>query len=133
MSNPLFDFVSTSTPLLHKCESAHINYTSMPEDDDPLKIKDLAVSYDYLMYKIHDHITTLAEKTYESVQKKQQLVENDYFHDQLHLDENIADAQELLKQCDEIQLQFMKLDQLYVFVEDFKKRLMVVESEFNRL
>ncbi|GBL50986.1 hypothetical_protein [Candidozyma auris] len=105
----------------------------MPEDDDPLKIKDLAVTYDYLMYKIHDHIATLSEITYKSVQTKQRLIEQDYFQHQLHLDENVAEIQSLLKSCDDIELQFMKLDQLYSFVDDFKARVAYLEEEFDKV
>lgn len=105
----------------------------MPEDDDPLRIKDLAVSYDYLMYKIHDHIESLLETTFQSVETKQRLIEQDYFEDQLHMDENIAQAQKLLKQCDDLELLFMKLDQLYLFVDDFKTRVAYLETEFDKI
>ncbi|PVH14212.1 uncharacterized protein CXQ87_002339 [Candidozyma duobushaemuli] len=102
-------------------------------DDDPLRIKDLAVSYDYLMYKIHDHIASLSETTFSSVESKQRLIEQDYFQQQLQLDKNIADAQALLDQCDDLELQFMKLDQLYSFVDDFKDRVARLEKEFDAL
>lgn len=102
-------------------------------DDDPLRIKDLAVNYDYLMYKIHDHIALLLETTFSLVESKQRLIEQDYFQQQLQLDKNIADAQALLDQCDDLELQFMKLDQLYLFVDDFKDRVARLEKEFDAL
>lgn len=102
-------------------------------DDDPLQIKDLAVSYDYLMYKIHDHIALLLETTFALVEAKQRLIEQDYFQQQLHLDESIAEAQAQLGQCDEIELSFMKLEQLYAFVDDFKLRISRLEKEYAAL
>lgn len=107
--------------------------TTLLMDDDPLRIKDLAVSYDYLMYKIHDHIALLLETTFSLVESKQRLIEQDYFQQQLQLDKNIADAQALLDQCDDLELQFMKLDQLYLFVDDFKDRVARLEKEFDAL
>lgn len=99
-------------------------------DDDPLELKDLAVKFDYLMYKINDRIAALSEQTHQSVVAKQHLIQHDYFGRQLGLDAEMARADALLAQCAELELLFMKLDQLYIFVDDFKARLAVLERGF---
>lgn len=102
-------------------------------DDDPLEIKDLSVKYDYLIYKINDHIATLAEITHQSVTTKRKLIDEQYFDHQLRLDDQLKDADRLLQECTKLETLFMKLDQLYMFVGDFKKRITVLEQEFEQL
>lgn len=104
-----------------------------PVDDDPLEIKDLAVKYDYLIYKINDHITNLAEITHQSIITKRNMIDEDYFNEQLHLDEELQNADKLIGECNLIETLFMKLDQLYMFVGDFKERISVLEREFNNV
>lgn len=97
-------------------------------DDDPLQLKQLAVNYDYLVYKINDHITTLSEQTFLLVKAKQQLTD-EYFNDKLRLEAEFAQIDELISHCKEIELTFMKLDQLRMFVDDFHGRLNRLERE----
>lgn len=99
-------------------------------EDDPLHLKDLAVDFDYLMFKIKDHILGLAEVTNKSVTTKKQLIEDEYFTKQLHLDEQLADAEAILKECTELEMLFMKLGQFQGFVDDFKTRLNILENKF---
>lgn len=98
-------------------------------DDDPLALKQLAVKFDYLVYKINDQVTTLAEQTYSAVQQKQRLID-DYLH-QLHLDQHLEDADELLRRCDDLERDLIKLNQLYVFVNEFKGRISGLEKSFG--
>lgn len=102
-------------------------------DDDPLQLKDLAVKYSYLMYKITDHISNLSELTYESVTRKEKLIDQEYFDKQLHLNEQLQEANDMIKECDQIEAAYMKLDQLYLFVEDFKARITHLENVFKEL
>ncbi|KAK6456267.1 uncharacterized protein RJT20DRAFT_5659 [Scheffersomyces xylosifermentans] len=102
-------------------------------DPDPLELRKLALSYDYLIYKINDHVSTLAETTYQSIQNKQQLIEKNYLQDQLKLDEEMKDVDSLLKKCTQLELDFLKLDQLNMFIQDFKQRLDVLEREFSQV
>ncbi|OBA21623.1 hypothetical protein METBIDRAFT_27524, partial [Metschnikowia bicuspidata var. bicuspidata NRRL YB-4993] len=101
-------------------------------DDDPLLLKDLAVDFDYLMFKIKDHILGLAELTNTSVASKKQLIENDYFAQQLQLDAQLADADSTLKECAELEMLFLKLSQLRQFVDGFKTRLASLEHEYAK-
>lgn len=102
-------------------------------DDDPLEIKDLSVKYDYLIYKINDHIANLADITHQSVTTKRKLIDEQYFDHQLRLDDQLKDADRLIQECTELETLFMKLDQLYMFVGEFKKRMTVLEQEFEQL
>lgn len=98
--------------------------------DDPLELKQLAIKYDYLIYKINDHISTLSEQTFLAVTKKTELVSDDYFDQQLQLDQRLQKADQLLRQCNDIDMLFLKLSQLYMFVDDFKERIAHLEREF---
>lgn len=102
-------------------------------DDDPLKLKDLAVQYDYLMFKISDHISNLAELTYQSVISKQQVIEQDYFENQLNLEKELEDSNKVIEECNKLEMVYTKLDQLYLFVDDFKTRLTQLENKFKEI
>lgn len=102
-------------------------------DDDPLQIKDLAVQYDYLIYKISDHISNLADLTYLSVISKQQLIEEDYFENQLGLDKELDESNKMIEECNKLEMVYTKLDQLYLFVEDFKTRITYLENRFKEM
>lgn len=105
----------------------------VPEDDDPLHLKQLALNYDYLIYKINDHISTLSEQTYQSVSNKQILIKQNYLQDQLGLDKEMNNINQLIDQCNDLESNFMKLNQLETFVNDFKSRLQYLEEEFSKL
>lgn len=102
-------------------------------DDDPLELKDLAVNFDYLMFRINDHLSNLSETTYQSVTNKKKLIEEEFFDKQLQIDERINEVDSLILECKELEVLFMKLDQLYMFVGDFKSRLLTLENEFKNL
>ncbi|KAG2732517.1 hypothetical protein G9P44_004934 [Scheffersomyces stipitis] len=103
------------------------------DDPDPLELRKLALSYDYLIYKINDHVSTMADTTYQSILSKQKLIENNYFEDQLHLQDELDHVETLLDNCTQLELEFMKLDQLKMFIDDFKSRLDVLELEYSNL
>lgn len=103
------------------------------EDDDPLELKDLAVKFDYLMFRINDHLAALADATWRSVEAKRTLIEEDYFGRQLQLDAELARADAVVAECTQLEAMFMKLDQLYTFVGEFKARLAALEREYASL
>ncbi|CUM46790.1 unnamed protein product [Debaryomyces tyrocola] len=103
------------------------------KDEDPLVLKNLAVNFDYLMYKINDHISNLSEKTFHAVNAKQDFVNGEYLQKQLDLEKEINEIDLILSRCNELELDFMKLDQLYLFVEDFKSRLNSLEDGFKEI
>lgn len=85
------------------------------------------------MYKIKDYINTLTEQTYQSILSKQYQINQEYLHDQLNLFDNYETIDEMLKTISQLEMEFLKLDQLEVFIEDFKQRLNVLEHEFDKL
>mmetsp|Transcript_8495 Transcript_8495/g.10582 ORF Transcript_8495/g.10582 Transcript_8495/m.10582 type:complete len:109 (-) Transcript_8495:1011-1337(-) len=103
------------------------------KDEDPLVLKSLAVNFDYLMYKINDHISNLSEKSYNAVSAKQDFVNEEYLQKQLNLERELQEIDEILNKCNELELDFMRLDQLYLFVEDFKSRLDSLEHGFKEV
>ncbi|CAI5757595.1 unnamed protein product [Candida verbasci] len=109
------------------------NSTESLEDADPLELRQLSLSYDYLMYKIKDHIQQLTDQTYESIKQKQQIIFTDYFENQLKLSNNYKEIDDMLKICNQLESEFLKLDQLELFINDFKLRIDNLEKEFERL
>lgn len=87
------------------------------------------MNFEYLMYKISDRINTLADQTHESVISKSKAVET-YFQQQLQLEQVLTEIDTCQKDCRDLEDIFVKLEQLYVFVDDFKKRLDIIESEY---
>lgn len=90
--------------------------------EDPLEITQLSLSYDYLLYKIKDHISSLSEATYNAVLNKQNLSQ-EYLQDQLHIEREIDLINKSIQITNELELSFMKFAQLQMFIEDFKIRL----------
>lgn len=101
--------------------------------NDHLQLKLLAVNFDYLMYKISDRINTLSEQTNASVTAKAKSIEEDYLQEQLHLDQLLSEIDACQRDCNELELLFAKLDQLYVFAQDFNGRLDILEAGFKTL
>jgi hypothetical protein len=101
------------------------------DDIDPLDIHKLSLNFDYLMFKINDSISNLSDFTYETVFQKQQFIDEEYFEHQLHLRSEIEHTDELIDRCTKLENEFFKLDQLYEFVKDFKKRLNELETQFD--
>lgn len=103
----------------------------MSDEEDPLGLKELALNYDYSIYKINDYINNLSEMTFDSVSKKDKLIKQEYFHEQLNLTEELDQVDKLVQKCNDIELEFMKIDQLQMFINDFKLRLSAIEQGFS--
>lgn len=104
---------------------------SKSEIEDPLALKELALNYDYLIYKINDHVKNLSEQTFESVSYKDKVIKEHFLANTLDLDNELKKVDDLIAKCDEIELEFLKLDQLTIFIDDFKKRVTKLESQFQ--
>jgi hypothetical protein len=100
---------------------------------DPLELHKLLLSFDYLMFKIKDDIANLTDQTYRSIIQKQKLIDEDYLQDQLHLQQELEYCDLLLRKCDQLETDFSKLQQLYLFVDSFKICLARLETEFEQL
>lgn len=99
-------------------------------DDDPLELRRLAVSYDYLVFKIKDRMAALIEETERAVVLKEQAVEEEYLGQKLAIGDRMEQIEKLNKRCDELEAEFARLEQLYVFVDDFKARLAALKQGF---
>ncbi|KAI5955672.1 hypothetical protein KGF54_001174 [Candida jiufengensis] len=119
-------------PTNDQSNSSHSPTQSTDPDSDPLELHQLSLSYDYLIYKIKDYIKTLTDQTYTSIVQKQNSINNDYF-EKLKLSKQYDNIDNLLKKCNDLELEFMKIDQLVIFVEEFKQRLDIIESRFKEL
>lgn len=103
------------------------------KDEDPLDLKKLSLSYDFLVFKIQDHLANLTERTYECIISKKDFVYDDYLGKQLGLQSKIKEVEDLLNECSKIESEFKKIEQLETFVEDFKTRLDILERRFLSL
>lgn len=118
----------TTSPNLNSSPQSH-------EDDssDPLELHKLSLSYDYLIYKINDHVALLSETTHQSILRKQELITTDYLQDQLQLAKEFKEIDEILEKCRNLELDFLKLDQLGGFIGEFKERVTQLERVFKEL
>ncbi|KAG7661313.1 uncharacterized protein J8A68_005205 [[Candida] subhashii] len=131
---PVVAYRPTEDPIENEVDQAGTKSPTPSETDpDPLELRQLAVSYDYLIYKIGDHMQTLMETTYASILNKQDLINSEYFDKQLQLSKQFEQIDRMLEPCNKLELEFLKLDQLGMFIADFKQRLNVLESEFSEL
>jgi hypothetical protein len=103
------------------------NYTE--EEDDPLGVKKLALSFDYLVYQITEKVQSLALQTEDTVKYKKQVAET-----QLNeVEESITSLNKLLKACEDLDNDFTKLEQISLIVTDFKTRIRQLESYFKKV
>ncbi|ODV62234.1 Cnl1p ASCRUDRAFT_24961, partial [Ascoidea rubescens DSM 1968] len=100
--------------------SANANTDTISVDDDPLNVKQLALNFDYLIYKINDRIKSLAEETELSVSNKRYNVEV-FIEDEIQSE--VVKFKDLNDQLDELLNDFLKVQQIDMIVKDFKQRI----------
>lgn len=96
--------------------------------DDPLNINNLALHLDYLTFKLSDELLTLTERVESTLTTKNEAIN-------AHLQSfssTSSSIDSLLKQTINLENEFGKLNSIYEFVSDFKKRLEGLEMEFAR-
>lgn len=98
-------------------------------DDDPLRVKELALRFDYLLYRLKDHIATVLQEAVERVENKDNLTR---FNDLLNMDEQIAYLQRLLVSLQEIDSDIDTIRQVSEIVSGFRLRLKDVEHGLKR-
>lgn len=98
------------------------------EEDDPLGVKRLALSFDYLLYKIQDRVTQLAEQTHLSVER----TVGDAEEQLVLVEESITRLRALTRTCDEIETEFLGVEQIGVIVREFTNRLDALERFYRR-
>ncbi|QPG76322.1 hypothetical protein FOA43_003708 [Brettanomyces nanus] len=118
------DHTSVPTTTNDANEDNGFDTSNNNSDDDPLEVRRLALTFDYLMYKIQDHVTGLSDAVTQNVDytKKQRQLELSQINRDIH------DARKLISECNCINLEIDKLEQLQLMTRDFKERLTVIDS-----
>ncbi|CAL9735861.1 biogenesis of lysosome-related organelles complex 1 subunit Cnl1p [Monosporozyma servazzii] len=104
---------------------------SNEEEEDALGINKLIIAYDYLLYKINDHVQSIQYRTDMMCKRQNQLIEEDIIRGQI--DVNIEHFKHILKQCDELETHFDMMDQIDTIVQTFKDRLQDINAEYNNI
>ncbi|CUS21797.1 LAQU0S04e01002g1_1 [Lachancea quebecensis] len=98
---------------------------------DPFGIDRLSVDYDYLLYRIQDHVTSIQLSTTEICRQQNQLVEQGIIKDAI--DVNIEEMHRMLQKCEELEAHFDMLDQIDGIVQAFRPRLDAIVREHREL
>ncbi|CEP60677.1 Cnl1p LALA0_S01e16446g [Lachancea lanzarotensis] len=101
------------------------------EQRDPFGIDRLCVDYDYLLYKIHDYVSSIQLKTIETCEQQNRLIEQGIIEQVI--DKNVNEVKKILAQCDGLESHFDMLDQLNGIVESFEPRLQKVIADHKDL
>ncbi|VEU20037.1 DEKNAAC100279 [Brettanomyces naardenensis] len=108
--------------------STHQETDDDEEEEDPLQVRRLALTFDYLMYKIQDHTTVLSEAVAQNVDytKKQQEFEIS------QVNRRIKEARKIINECNRTDLEIDKLEQLQLMTRDFRDRLASLDTRLKR-
>ncbi|KAM3162148.1 Biogenesis of lysosome-related organelles complex 1 subunit CNL1 [Lachancea thermotolerans] len=98
---------------------------------DPFGIDRLSVDYDYLLYRIQDHVTSIQLSTTEICRQQNQLVEQGIIGDAIDI--NIEEMRRILQKCEELETHFDMLDQIDSIVQAFRPRLDDIVREHREL
>lgn len=107
--------------------SDETNESDTDNDEDPLEVRNVALVFDYLMYKIKDHVAEITDSVIQNV---------DYARNQQELEisrvnRHIKKARQLITKCDRTDMEIEKLVQLQSITKDFCDRLMNVDRHMN--
>lgn len=97
------------------------------EEDDPLGVKKLALSFDYLLFKIKERVEGLAEQTLLSVQNTRDGTDLQM----VDVAKSINKLKECQQSCRQLSDEFMMIEQIGHIVEGFRGRLALLEKEFR--
>ncbi|SCU85308.1 LAFA_0D14972g1_1 [Lachancea sp. 'fantastica'] len=101
------------------------------EQRDPFGIDRLCVDYDYLLYKIHDYVSSIQLRTIEICEQQNRLIEQGIIEQVI--DKNVNELKKVLAKCDDLEAHFDMLDQLDGIVESFEPRLQKVIADHRDL
>ncbi|GMF06219.1 unnamed protein product [[Candida] boidinii] len=97
------------------------------ESDDPLNVKELALSFDYLTYKIQDRVKTLSE----NIEVNLSFSKSNYEMEIFKITENLEHVKMLIKECDYLNDEFSKLEQINLISRDFVSRLTILDKRLK--
>ncbi|SCU93134.1 LAMI_0E13344g1_1 [Lachancea mirantina] len=98
---------------------------------DPFGIDRLSVHYDYLLYRIQDYVSSIHLQTTNVCRRQNELVEQGIIGEVI--DGNIEQMQKVLRQCEELENEFDKLDQIDQIVQSFHDRIKDVADSYRQL
>ncbi|OWB72217.1 hypothetical protein B5S31_g1924 [[Candida] boidinii] len=97
------------------------------ESDDPLNVKELALSFDYLTYKIQDRVKTLSE----NIEVNLSFSKSNYEMEIFKITENLENVKMLIRECDSLNDEFSKLEQINLISRDFVSRLTKLDKRLK--
>ncbi|CCC70807.1 hypothetical protein NCAS_0F03230 [Naumovozyma castellii] len=100
-------------------------------DADPLGIDKLSVDYDYLLYKIRDHVESIQLQTTQLCRTQNELVTNEIVEN--IIDRNISEFKLLLEKCEELENHFDMLDQIAIITESFNDRISAIIADYKQI
>lgn len=94
--------------------------------DDPLGIGNLSKSFEQLVEKINDRVTQLSTQALHSAQGEQSAIERSQIRKS---DDEIKRLRRLISQCEEFELDFLKIGQIADIAKEFKARIQALEKD----
>jgi len=95
------------------------------EEDDPLSVKKLALSFDYLMYKVSEKMGALAQQTETSVVSRKDEADKQL----IDIETSMNNLKLLIRKCDDLDADFTMIEQIGFLVTDFKERVKSLEAQ----
>lgn len=118
---------SSSEDVVSIPEDPQLESEYVEEEDDPLGVKKLALSFDYLLYKISEKMEVLAQQTESSVISRKDEAEREL----LDVETSANNLKDLIQKCDDLDNDFTMLEQISIIVSDFKQRIKNLELQIK--
>ncbi|AGO12582.1 AaceriAER242Cp [[Ashbya] aceris (nom. inval.)] len=96
---------------------------------DPFRVDQLILDYDYLLYRIKDHVASIHLATTEVCRKQNQLVCSGIVEE--IIDNNIKNVRELLAKCKELEAYFEQLNAIDGIVSTFHERMDEIVKQYR--
>lgn len=120
--------VNSSSDDIASITHEQLESSYVEEEDDPLGVKKLALSFDYLMYKISEKMEALSRQTEASVVSRKDEADKEL----VEIEESMNNLKELIKKCEDLDNDFTRIEQISVIVTDFKQRIKALEANAKR-
>lgn len=93
--------------------------------DDPLGIGQLSRNFEQLVEKINERVRLLSSQVLQSVEGEQYAIGKSQIQAS---DNEIKRLKQLITQCDEFELDFLKIGQIADIAKEFKLRILALEK-----
>lgn len=118
---------SASTSTSTSASNIHTN-SKADSSEDEYNVNQLSQDFASLLEAINHRVHELADATQASVESKHRAVLRT---EMLQADEQIAQLNRVLKLCDELEHEFLKIRQIGEIASDFRNRLARVERQLK--